>query len=256
MLAALWSLCRTELKLLRRDRSAAMMAVVLPLAMGALFAFSFSDLTPPDGSAPAPGVVLGVWPALAMQIAIMMGFSVYVRTTILFATRRQDFFLKRLRSTELSDTTIILGMVIPAVLVGVVQVLIVGAATIVAVSSYPQQPLLLLAAIALSIPFFAGAGILTASYTQSSENAQITTAVPLFVILGCMVWLAFTPVPATPIQLLVPGGGLAELVRLAWTTDLPASELWSAAAKGAAATIVWSAVVIGLAYRVFRWEPR
>lgn len=256
MFGALWTLCLTELKILRRDRSAAMMAIILPLAMGISFGFAFADLEAPDGSEPAAGVVLGVWPAIAMQIAIMMGFTVYVRTTILFATRRQDFFLKRLRSTELSDAAIIGGMILPAVLIGVVQVVIVAIATFAAASSFPELPLLLATAIALSVPLFAGAGILTAAFTQSSENAQITTAIPLFVILGCMIWLAFTPVPATTLQLAVPGGGIAELVRLSWTTDLPAAELWSAAAKAAGATILWSALTIGLAHRYFRWEPR
>ena len=100
MMHGLFLLMRTEFKILARDRSAMMMSLVMPLLMGAFFGFSFSSFDADDGT----GSLVGVWPAIAVQVVIMLGFAIYIRSTVMMTSHRQSLFLKRLRSSEIGDS--------------------------------------------------------------------------------------------------------------------------------------------------------
>lgn len=252
MMHGLFLLMRTEFKILARDRSAMMMSLVMPLLMGAFFGFSFSSFDADDGT----GSLVGVWPAIAVQVVIMLGFAIYIRSTVMMTSRRQSLFLKRLRSSEIGDSTILAGLITPVLIIGLLQIAVIATATMVAAGSTPEHFIFLLIAIPLALALFATAAILTASFTQSSENAQLTTALPFFVITGATMWVLFTEAPATVTQLLLPAAGIAELVRLAWATDMTGGEMWTAAIRDSASTVAWTAIFVTFARRYFRWERR
>ncbi|WP_152970245.1 hypothetical protein [Frigoribacterium sp. RIT-PI-h] len=88
-----------ELRMLVRNRTVALSALLLPLAFGAgTFLFDLYG---------TGGMLAGV------QIVGMVGLGVYITATTTLAARRQSLYLKRLRSGSVSDTGITAGLVPP-----------------------------------------------------------------------------------------------------------------------------------------------
>ena len=52
----------------------------------------------------------------------VMAFGLYTTAVTTLASRRQDLFLKRLRSTAASDRSILAGLVLPVAVIALIQV--------------------------------------------------------------------------------------------------------------------------------------
>jgi ABC-2 type transport system permease protein len=225
-----------ELRMLVRNRTVALSALLLPLAFGAgTFLF---------GVYGTGGMLAGV------QIVGMVGLGVYITATTTLAARRQSLYLKRLRSGSVSDAGIIAGLVLPAVAVSLAQIVIVLG--ILAVREPPASPGWVIAAVIIAEVMFAGFAFATAGFSTSPEHAQYTTMPIFMVTLGVAIWWTLTGADDLLwLKRLLPGGGLMELAVLAWNGgDL------SVVPVLLAPTLVWAAVAVAAGMRLFRWEPR
>jgi ABC-2 type transport system permease protein len=234
------SIATAELKMLVRNRLVAACAILIPLAFGA-----FILIARPGGD------VAEVAPVIAtLQIMIMIAMGVYVTATTTLAARRQTLMLKRLRSGSASDLSIITGLVVPIVVVSVVQIALV-LAVLAFTSSMPENALLLVLAVLLAEAMFVGFALATAGITNSPEHAQVTTLPLFFITLGVAYWTMFTGMEDLPwVKRLLPGGGIAELISVSWvggTANL---------LQLVVPSLVWVAIALYFARRMFRWEPR
>ncbi|PRY36080.1 ABC transporter permease [Umezawaea tangerina] len=228
------ALGRTELKLLLRNKTAAGIAVVTPLLIGALL------LT---------NEVLEWTFTITVQLVLMLGFTVYMTVTTSLVARRQDLYLKRLRTGEASDATVVVGLLVPIALLGLVQTALLLGMSTAAGAPLPDRPLLLVLAVVGGVAMCCAAGVATTAITSTAELGQITTAPFFFTLFGGAAWTMVSD-PVDLRMLALPGGQIAELVKAAWggsTEHVPVA---------VAALAAWTAVGYFAATRVFRWEPR
>ena len=233
------SIAVSELRMLLRNRLVAALAIGIPLVFGAFFIV----MRPADAGVPF---------AATLQIVIMLGMGVYVTATTTLASRRQNLFLKRLRSGAVSDPAIIAGLVIPIALVGLVQVAIIMVGLSLSASSAPVHPWLLVLVALLVDLMFVGFALATAGITNSPEHAQVTTIPLFFVSIGVPFWVAVTGTDDLGLlKNALPGGAIPELMATAWDGgDL------GRAALLLLPTLAWTAVAFVAAKIMFRWEPR
>lgn len=225
-----------ELRMLVRNRTVALCALLLPLGFGAV-TYAFDSY----GTA---GMLAGV------QIIGMVGLGVYITATTTLAARRQSLHLKRLRSGAVGDAGIIAGLVLPVVAVSVAQLAIVLG--VLSLREPPVHAALLVAAVVIAEAMFAGFALATAGFSTSPEHAQYTTMPLYLVTLGVAIWWTITGADDLLwLKRILPGGGLMELVTLAWNGgDL------SLVPVLLAPTLVWAALGVVAAVTFFRWEPR
>ncbi|CCH29923.1 ABC transporter permease [Actinosynnema sp. NPDC047251] len=221
-----------ELKMLLRNRTAAALAFAMPLAMGVWFATSLGA---------------EAWPvAITLQLLGSMGFTAYVTITTSLTSRRQDLYLKRLRTGAASDAVVLTGVVLPPVLLALVQVVLLLGVSLAAGAPLPQRPELVLLAVVGGVAMSAAAGVATSGITSTAELAQITTGPFFLALFAGGVWAANT---SDPRALAVPGGGVADLVRVAWGGD-GRPELAALSLLG------WTALGCVASLRLFRWDAR
>jgi len=226
-----------ELRMLVRNRLVAVIALVMPLGIGAVLAFR---------SAPGAGGTVA-----ALQLAITGALGVYVGAATTLASRRQTLFLKRLRSGAVADASIIGGLVLPIVAVALAQLAIVFA-MLGATAGAPAHPWLLAVGAVTTLAMFVALALATAGVTNSPEHAQVTT-LPVFVVtLGATVWMTFTGSAELGwLKRALPGGSNAELMTIAWAGGDPAEGLLLALP-----TLGWALAAVIAARVMFRWEPR
>ncbi|KAA5836956.1 ABC transporter permease [Saccharopolyspora hirsuta] len=240
MSSAVLALGRTEWKLLSRNKAVLISATLVPLLLGFVLANNI-----PAGAGPAAwSVVLG------MQLLAVQGFTLYFTTTATLASRREDRYLKRLRSGEVSDAAILSGLLLPVVLLGLVQTVVVVGIALAVGAPAPVNPVPLVLAVLLGAAMSMAAGAATSAWTASSEQAQITTMPWFLVLIGGAVWVSMSG-EITPLTYLVPSGGVMDLVRVAMT-----GESLLAALPATGALLAWTVVLTVLARTWFRWEPR
>lgn len=233
------TLVLAELRMLLRNRLVAACAILIPLGFGALLIF-----TRPGGDGGAAVIA-------TLQILIMVAMGVYVTATTTLAARRQTLMLKRMRSGAMSDLSIVTGLLVPILLVSVVQIALI-LAVLSATAGAPANAALLVVAILLTEVMFAGFALATAGVTNSPEHAQVTTLPLFFLTVGVAYWVMFTGTAELGwLKRALPGGGLAELIGVAWSgaevTQLAALILPS---------IGWAVLAVFFARSMFRWEPR
>jgi len=234
----MFAIAVSEFRMLIRNRLVAACSILIPLALGVFFVFSGNK-----GGTAVSAVII---------IVIMIAMGVYVTATTTLAARRQNLFLKRLRSGVVSDTKIIVGLVLPIVAISVVQVAIILAALALATGPAPVQPLLVALGVVLAEIMFTGVALATAGVTNSPEHAQVTTLPFFFAALGGAFWVIFTGVDELPIvKRALPGGGIAELVLSGWS-GLAIDNL----AVLVLPSLAWAVAAIFVARVMFRWEPR
>lgn len=232
------AIARSEMIQLIRNRLVAASSLFIPLAFSVVLIATRENF---GGTA--------VTAALILVTVTAMG--TYITATTTLASRRQNLFLKRLRSTAATDSSILSGLVLPIALVNVVQ-----AGVIVAVLSAVGTPLegvlpVVLAVIILEL-LFVGAAIATAGLTNSPDHAQVTT-LPLFVVtLGAAMWVGLTGTEELAgIKRLLPGGAVAELIVEGWG-GLALHETVSLLLPSLAFVVA----AFAMARSTFRWEPR
>jgi ABC-2 type transport system permease protein len=238
------TLASTETQLVVRNRTLLIGSVIVPLALGVFWLFTFSS-----GRAVVP----------PLQFGMAIGLGVYVTATQTLVARRHSLVLKRLRTTGLPDNGILVATVAPAVVVGVALLAVFTVLDAVMGVPILTDPLPLLLAVVATMAMVIAAAMATAGLTPAPERTNVTTLPLSFLLLGGTVAMTFAPVGTWwDAVLLVPGAGLGRLMALAgngqtWAPDvagLPAVVL------PVVSLVLWTFVFGRLSRRWFRWDRR
>ncbi|MEU3166226.1 ABC transporter permease [Streptosporangium sp. NPDC006930] len=236
------SIARSELIQIFRNRLVLVTSLVMPIVVSGFFIYQH-EVFAAIGS-------LGYIAAITMFT--VGAFGLYTTTVTTLASRRQNLFLKRLRSTAASDGDIISGLILPATVISLVQVAVIMTA-LATVTGRPDNVLLLAAAVLSMVVMMLGLGLATAGVTNSPEHAQVTT---LPVSLGAIAVASWVGITGTEelamLKRLLPGGSATELAVNAWNGGVPFTDSLILLAP----TLGWVIVAVALASRIFRWEPR
>jgi ABC-2 type transport system permease protein len=236
------SISLMELRIIFRNKTVLTGAVLMPVAMAVyMFYIGADQMAGPAGMAVMAG--------LTLMIVALLG--VYLTATTTLATRRQELFLKRLRSGESSDTVIWLGMLTPIVALVAAQLVVIAVGFGVAGVDAPGQPLVVLGAALGFLALCATAGMLTSIYTPSAAAAQITTLPFFAAVIGSFFWTAFDD-GFEVLSGLTPGGALQHLLMAGWGAE----PLDASTAGAAVVLLAWIVLPYRIAATRFRWEKR
>jgi ABC-2 type transport system permease protein len=238
------TLAIAETRLIIRNRTVLATAAIIPLMFGLLLARSN-----------LPGLAGAAGPLAAVQLGMLLMFGLFMTITMTLAARRQQLYLKRLRTSAASTASIVVGLASPLALIVLAQTAAVLAFTAWESGTVPAHPELLALAFVNGAVTMAAFGFLTASFTKTPEAAQITVIPGMLVFMVGTYW-ALIPVdgPVALWRLAIPGAALSELAMTAWdgTADAYLASI--------AAPLVLSTAVAFLAAAVaakrFRWQPR
>lgn len=239
-----------EVRLLLRNRTAAISSLFLPIAFGAFFAFTF------DTGEGGPGI----WATIAaLQLVLTFTMGVYITITQTVVARRQTRVLKRMRTSSLSDAGVLTATTGPAVAIALVHLALYAVINSLLGAPFPEDVVPLALAVVGGLAVCVTAGFVTTIVTPSPERAQITT-LPLFFVMFAAAFV----VPVVAVDswwqalVLVPGAPIGLLTQLAFTGGTWAPGLLGlpAALPGILSLVAWTAAFTVLAQRRFRWDPR
>ena len=148
----MFAIARSEMTQLVRNRLVAASSLFIPLAFSAVLIFNRENF----GGTP-------VTAALILVTVTAMG--TYITATTTLASRRQNLFLKRLRSTSAKDASILSGLVLPIALVNLVQAGVIVAILSV-VGTPPVGVVAVVAAVVVLELMFVGAAIATVCWMR------------------------------------------------------------------------------------------
>ena len=236
------AIARSEMIQIFRNRLVLVTGLVIPIAISGYLVHEherFADL----GS-------VGYVAAIVMFTVLALGLYTTAVTTL--ASRRQNLFLKRLRSTAAGDAGILAGLVLPATVIALVQVVAI-LVVLGAVTAEPAQVALLAVAVLATAAMMVALALATAGLTSSPEHAQVTTLPVSLSVIAVATWVGVTGTDdLARLKRLLPGGSATEMVMNAWNGGVPLLD----SLPLLAATLGWVAVSIALAVRLFSWEPR
>lgn len=243
------ALASAEVRLLLRNRTAAISSLLLPVAFGVFFALSFDA-----GSNP------GIWPmVVALQLVLTFTMGVYITITQTVVARRQSRVLKRMRTSSLSDRGVLAATTGPAVAIAVVHLVLYAVIDAVVGVSLPADVVPLLLAVVGGFAVCVTAGFATTVVTPSPERSQITTLPLFFVMFGAAFALPIIPLDSWwQALVLVPGAPIGQLTQLAFTgaTWGPGLLGLPAVLPALVSLVGWTVLFAALARRHFRWDPR
>jgi ABC-2 type transport system permease protein len=236
------TIAHSELDQLVRNRSVLVTGLLMPMAAAAYFIYN-RDVFERIGTL---GYIAAV---LVFTIAAL---SLYATTGTTLATRRQNLFLKRLRSTAAGDAAILTGLVLPIGAIALVQVTAILTVFAV-VGDAPANAALVAVTVVTSLAMMLALGIATAGVTNSPEHAQVTTLPLSLGVIAVASWVGITGTESfTWLKRVLPGGSATELIVLAWNGPVAADD----ALLLLGITLAWVLLAAVLAARMFRWEPR
>ncbi|MEU6393319.1 ABC transporter permease [Streptomyces sp. NPDC046939] len=244
------SLARAELTLLGRSKGVLFTALFVPLVLP-LSASVSVDEKALKGTGLSVGVVI-----LTGAVGFSLLFAVYGALVSVYAARREELVLKRLRTGELRDGEILIGAALPSVAIGLVQCVVLAVACSVALDAgAPGAPPYAVLGVLLGFPLCVALAAITTVFSRSVESAQVASMPMLLVSMfgsGTFVPLEVMPDKLASVCELLPLTGPLTLVRGGWSGDLTAHD-----ALGAVATsVAWIIVAVFAVRRWFRWEPR
>ncbi|MFD6066118.1 ABC transporter permease [Amycolatopsis sp. TRM77291] len=236
------SIARSELIQIFRNRSVLITSFVMPLAISAFFVYQH-EVFAKIGS-------LGYIAAIVMFT--VCAFGLYTSAVTTLASRRQNLFLKRLRSTAAGDASILVGLVLPVTVISLVQVAVIMI-VLGSITGTPADVALLVVAVLASVAMMIGLGLATAGLTNSPEHAQVTTLPVSLGVIAVASWVGISGTDElTLVKRLLPGGSATELAVNAWNGGVAIADSLLLLAP----TLAWVVVAVVLATRLFRWEPR
>ncbi|MBE3001462.1 hypothetical protein IDM40_22610 [Nocardiopsis sp. HNM0947] len=241
------ALAAVELRALLRRPGATVVSALLPVV---LLAMTYVGTRP--GTAAEWGATLGNYTVITVLVAC------YMNATTILASRRDLLVLKRLRTSEVSGTGLILSVFLPLAGIVLVQLAVLYPGAVLTGAPLPERPGLLLLAVVSAVPTCLALAAATTALTASAERAQFAV-LPVFVsaalggqVVGgpfsdALVWSMLT-MPLVPSAALVGAGWGGDGITLPLDLPLVPSAL--------ALNLLWCAAALVLAVRLWRWEPR
>lgn len=235
-------IARSELVQIFRNRLVLVTGLLIPVVVSGFFVYRHEIF--------ADAASLGY--IAATVLFTVMAFGLYTTAVTTLASRRQNLFLKRLRSTAAGDIEILTGLVLPITVIALVQVAAILAVFGV-VATAPAQIPLLVAAILATTAMMLALALATAGVTNSPEHAQVTTLPISLSVIAVASWVGIAGTKDLALlKRLVPGGSATEVVVNAWNGCVPVVDSLPLLAF----TLGWVVLAVALARRFFRWEPR
>lgn len=252
----LLGLARAEMTLLLRNRMQLVTALMLPLAVPFLFVPMARQGGTPETLASALGTMF----------VVALLFIVYYNLLSAYVARRQDLVLKRLRTGEASDATVLAAAAIPALLVAAVMITVMAAiSTPLLDLPLPRHPAVLVIGLVLGAVMMVPLALMTANITRTVEAAQITS-LPLMALLllgsGAALPLSMMPDWFQRLIAFVPSAPITTLVRLGWLgidadgAAVTGAEVWATTGIQSAILLAWLGLGVWFVRNNFRWEPR
>lgn len=244
------ALARAELTLLTRTKATLVAALFVPLVMPFSLRSTLDQMDLEDTGLSVGSVLL---PSV---VGFSLLFAVYSSLVSVYAARREELVLKRLRTGELRDGEILAGAALPSVAIGLVQcVVLVVACTALLDVGAPEAPLVALLGLLLGFVMWPALAAVVASFSKSVEGAQVA-AMPL-VLVSMLGSGTFFPLEMMPDHLasvceLLPLTPVITLLRGGWTGELSAHDTLGAVATA----VAWTVLAVFAVRRWFRWEPR
>ncbi|MEV4761871.1 ABC transporter permease [Micromonospora chokoriensis] len=236
------SIASSELIQIFRNRLILITSLIIPVAVSAFFVRQHETYA-----------ALGSLGYIAAIVTFTVAaFGLYATAVTTLASRRQNLFLKRLRSTAESDPGILTGLLLPVLVIAAVQVAAILTALAV-VAGGPSNVALLVVAILATLAMLIGLALATAGLTNSPEHAQVTTLPVTLGLIAVTTWVGISGTENLAwLKRLLPGGSATELIMNAWNGGVAVTDSLLLLAP----TLGWVVVAVNLATRLFRWEPR
>ncbi|MFD6679650.1 ABC transporter permease [Micromonospora parva] len=236
------SIASSELIQIFRNRLILITSLIIPVAVSAFFVRQHETY--------AALASLGY--IAAIVTFTVAAFGLYATAVTTLASRRQNLFLKRLRSTAESDPGILAGLLLPVLVIAAVQVAAILTALAV-VAGGPSNVALLVVAILATLAMLIGLALATAGLTNSPEHAQVTTLPVTLGVIAVTTWVGISGTENLAwLKRLLPGGAATELIMNAWNGGVAVTDSLLLLAP----TLGWVVIAVNLATRLFRWEPR
>ena len=253
-LSRTFALARAELTQFLRNPTLLFMALLFPLGLTvAMFVLSST------GGGEAFAASLALETSVLMTMLLVVYYSVLSMST----TRRDAKVLKRLRTGEATDATILRGITAPSAGLAVVLMVLALILLIVLGAPAPVNVVPLIVSVLGGIAVSAALGFLTSAFTTNAEAAQITSLpVMILAIASQSTFRALMPEQVTRIIDRTPFALMGDLAHLAWsgTTVTGGFEPLESGAALAAATApmlmlaLWAIALLVLVPRVMKWE--
>jgi len=249
-------LARAELTMLLRNHMQLVTAVLFPLAIPFLY-------LPIARAGAEPAQLAG---ALGMMFVIALLFVVYYNLLSTYVARRQDLVLKRLRTGEAADATVLAASAVPALLIAAVMITVMAAISVPLLDlPAPRSAPLIVLGLGLGAVLLVPLALATANITRTVESAQVTS-LPLMAVAiigtGSAVPLSAMPEWFGRLVEFVPSAPIVALVRSGWLgvdadgAVLGTSELWTSALGQVGILLGWLVLACWFVALRFRWEPR
>lgn len=244
------SLARAEVTLLGRTKATLFAAVFVPLVLPFSLRSTVDQMNL-DGTGLSIGSII-----LPSSIGFALLFAIYSSLTSVYAARREELVLKRLRTGELRDWEILAGAALPAVTLGLIQcVVMIAACSALLDIGVPQAPHLAVLGLLLGLVMWPALAAVTSGFSKSVEGAQVATMPLMMVSLfgsGTFIPLEILPDRLAAVCELLPLTPVITLIRGGWTGDLSASDSLIAVVTA----LAWTGLAALGVRRWFRWEPR
>jgi ABC-2 type transport system permease protein len=251
------ALFKMELLLLLRNRVATTMVAILPLGIAFIRLREYEV-----GSVGAAAAAT----RLASLLGIIPVLFIHHHLVTVYATRRQELVLKRLRAGLASERTILAGAASASVALCLVQALLFAGYGVLGLGlPMPANPLTILLALLLIAALMTTFSAVMSTVTRSSEAAMVTTFPTMGLFLatpGMLVPLGALPERVEAITWFLPLGPFAELVRDGWLgqdrdgTGLTFLAGLLDALPGLTVMSGWLVLSLIAVKWLFRWEPR
>ncbi|GGG16330.1 membrane protein [Rhodococcoides trifolii] len=255
-MSTMTALSKAEFTLLGRNRVLLFNAVVMPL----IFPVVLLVVGSRGGSLEAAGVSA----ALEIFALFLLVFLVYYNLLSVYATRRDELVLKRLRTGESTDLQILLGPAVPSLLLTVILTIVVGGVVVALGGGVPVNILLVTVALVGGAALFAALALITSAFTRNAEAAQITSLpVILLAMVGSSLLRSVVPDSLARVVDLTPMAAVSDLLNLGWFGNTTAGDAsvgfastFTEAGMPALVMLSWVVGSLVIARTHFRWEPR
>lgn len=253
------ALAKLEMTLLIRNKTALFNA----LTLGPLMVILISSFQLPGMDENRTAVVTNLVASLVVFAIVFAGYYNLCTTAV---ARREELMLKRLTTGEVQRWEVLTAMAAPALFVIVAQV-VLGALAITVLIGPPSMvnPLLIVLGLLLGFGALAVLGYATAIITRTVEAAQITTLLPLAVLMflsGSTFPLEMMPDAMRTVAEVTPLAAANQLMTLGLsgtTSDGRVLDFAQSFVGGLLPTVVllaWIAIGGYLVQRKMPWEPR